>query len=300
VPFEEGMRTCWEIHFEVRNVFLQRDQRFVWQFKPLQTIDATLPTEKFELLVVLDKEHRTQGPDGPDEAGRLLITVPGRPEHTEDLAAFLANELRERLSFPAGRMVLHWGFLQAERLPETSEEEAEIGDRPYWLRLTIKEEPATLSLRARQFPALNCPVQHATILRQFNAAREVGTPVERYLSFFKILERVYAAGGSNLLNAFRKNDALFRLVVDTLSDANPKTPPLTRPTYNDLLRKMVRTRHNCAHLKGKTGYSPGDPRIATEIQPLLGLVEELARRCIEAHIGQNECSPQNSAEPPDH
>lgn len=275
------MKTRWELHFQAWGVHLGRSRRFVCRSKAQHPgIQMQGPSE-YEVLVLLDAKPL----DGADESGRLLVTAQGQPEETEPAVCFVPEEIRERLCFPEGRMKLLGGFLHAERIPETPEEEAAVAENRHFVRLTIEESSLEPRFDIGQFPALKLSTEHGALLRQFNAAKALEAPPERFIAMFKVLEKAYAGRRGDLLGALQGSEALYLLAAEIVGPVGPGAGDLTREAFNRILATLVRIRDNCAHLRGKTGYSPGDPRIRGEVEPYLGLVENLARRCIERHAG---------------
>ncbi len=242
------------------------------------------PPEKLDIPYKLQivPDVRCKRP-GPDVTGKLLITISGQPEETEEFAHFVAERAKAQLCFPDGRMEILGGMIMGKRLPETPKEEEEIGDRPYYVRMHLEEVGHVPVFDPKRISALRGDHDFGSLLEQYYAAKQLKTPIDRFLGFFKVLERAYAGGRSgNLLRALQGSDDFYILVRSVKKPSKSDKDAIDRQEFNTLLRQLIRVRGNCAHLRGKSGYYPGDPRIQTEVEPNVPLLEALAERCIES------------------
>jgi hypothetical protein len=243
--------------------------------------DGTTIVFEVDINVSTDKIRKDA-----DGEGEFVVTISGRPEETEELAHFTVHRLSEQISFPHGHVQVHGGFIEATRIPESAEEEAEVGDKPHLMKLSFTEAPRFMpSFDPAQLTRSTTDPQAFELLKQFNTAKAVRSEVERFVALFKVLEKAYASGSEkNLLLGLKRNSAFIQLVSDVVIRHGPTEEPLDPPELNRFLRKLVRVRDNCAHLRRKTGYAPGDPRIATEVRPLLEIVETLATECVRRFV----------------
>jgi len=276
------MKTRWEFHFKAWDIAFDQEHSFVGSLGPSSDQGSPTLQAGFDFELRLVPGDRRSG-EAPHQTGRILVTIPGRPEDTEEAAYVIASRMKDRICFPHGRMKISGGFICATQLPETAEEEAEVGDRPHLVRLVLQDAVDVPVFEPKRFLNLRVDPHHQPLLEQVNAARQLSNPVEAFLAFFKVLEKAYASDRpGNLFRALRDSDELFMLVRQIVRP--PEREAIDRDDFAGLMTDLVRIRDNCAHLRGTAGYTPADPRVATEVEPHLGLVGELAHRCVQARV----------------
>ena len=238
---------------------------------------------KFGLWVVPDPVNP---PSGSSKTGKMLLTLPGSPEDTEAMAYLIVSRAKDRMCFPNGQIEISWGLQLATRIPETDQEKSEIGENTHWARLSFVEAPTQTSYDPSR---LNGPMptdDAHILLGQFNAAKELKKPVEQYLALFKILERAYAHGPKGkLLQVLSQSDSLYSLVQTLIEPTSEENRLINRKEYSAFLKELIRVRGNCAHLRGRSGYAPGDPKIHTEVAPLVPIVRMLAEMTVKQQLG---------------
>jgi hypothetical protein len=215
----------------------------------------------------------------------LLITLPATPEETEPLADVIVVRVAEWIGFPHARLKVFGGLIVATRIPENADEAREVGDGLCFVKLQMQEVPIHPKFDPKQHTQGTSSGQHILLLQQFNSAKQLESVVEQYLGLFKVLEKAYARGrGGNLLRALQGSEDLWELAQSTLIKYDSGMPAGDRNWFNSLLATLIRICDNCAHLRGRTGYTPGDPRIRSEVEPRLVLVAALAQACVERHL----------------
>lgn len=261
------MKTRWEFRFETWDVVVGRPIRLAGRIQGRDRGAPVASTVPVEVTVLPDLE--TPHP-GADSAGRMEITLSGRPEDTKEHAHIVALQMKEKMCFPHGRMRFRGGVLLAERLPETPEERNEIGDHPHWVELAVEEVPDLPSIDPERLTRVHLDRFVGPLLQQFNEAKGLIGPVERFLAFFKIVEAAFAKGrGRKLLQALKQSDELFEIGQGILQDLGAEKTRLDRIAFGRFLQNLVRVRDNCAHLRGNTGYRSDDPRLYSEVLPLV-------------------------------
>lgn len=274
------MKTQWEFYFEAKGIIFQKEYSFVGRATPkCADVGHAKPVE-FQLRLVPDNELMTPS---IDDAGRILITLPGTPDATESLTQEILFGAKEQIEFPHAQITVLGGLILAKKIAENEQEEKEIGDHPYSGRLEFEEMPRYHpEFDPGRLTGMRAATDYLPVLAQYNLAKLLQSPVDRFLGFFKVLEKAHAPGrGGNLLKALRANDALWNLARKVVFESASKKYLTNRNRFNELLKKLVRVRDNCAHLRGQTGYSPGDPRIRTEVEPYLEMVSALALAAVE-------------------
>jgi len=273
------MKTTWTFHFTAKGVHFPVTRTFRARATP-----SNGPEVVFEVDVIPTKEERR--PD-VDAFGDVAVTLPGRPEETEQLAYQAVDQIAEQVSFPNGSVRIEGGLVTATKIPETEEEKSEIGDKPHLVKVAFQEVPRFMpTFDPAQLTQATRDPQAMDLVKQFNRAKEVHPVVERFLAFFKVLEKAYASGPERkLLASLKRNSAFITLLAEVVVDRSGATEsPLNQQQRDEFLRNLVKVRDNCAHLRKKTGYAPSDRRIQTEVEPLLDIVEVLARECINRHL----------------
>jgi len=107
------------------------------------------------------------------------------------------------------------------------------------------------------------------------------------LGFFKTLELIYCGHirGSDSLPCLRDSAELFHIaqgeLIPTGGDADRK---ITLQGFGSLLVDLVRVRGNCAHLRERSGYAPGDATLRSDVEPLVSIVEALAAEAIRRRL----------------
>jgi hypothetical protein len=271
------MKTQWEFWFESRDLLFPHERVFEGRGSP-----PGEPEIVFEVRLVPDREAK---PPDVDDAGRVLITLPGRPAENEEFAYHLVHRLAQQISFPHGHVKILGGMVTATRIAETADEQIEIGDKPHVVKVRLEEVPRYKpEFDASTITQAQIEAGDAALLLQFNSAKQLSGPVERFLGFFKVLEKAYATKrDANLLVSLRASDELFQL-ARTVLHLKADGAALSREKFDELLKTWVRIRDNCAHLRNKTGYSPGDTRLITEVEPHLGLVRAISQECVARRI----------------
>src|ERR1051325_7364327 len=69
----------------------------------------------------------------------LLIRLPGRPEEYEMLAGQLATDIAQYLAFYYEDLRLWGGLRASKRIPETPQEQEEVGGTPYLIHVNLQE-----------------------------------------------------------------------------------------------------------------------------------------------------------------
>lgn len=61
---------------------------------------------------------------------------------------------------------------------------------------------------------------------------------------------------------------------------------LTKDDFDQLVDKLVKTRHQCAHLRSSKGFgiTHGHPRVYTEVEPLINTLRGLAYEAIQMRL----------------
>jgi hypothetical protein len=167
-------------------------------------------------------------------------------------------------------------------LPDTPEEEGQMAEGPYFAEARLVEVLPTPSFDGASLQKLAT----SPLVEQFNAANRAKNPIDRFLGLFKILEDLYGPTARNvkLAEALRSSAELLRIAQKHLRVAEDGVErPLTQDDFSGLVDRLVRARHECAHLRSSKGFgvTHGDPRVTTEIEPLTGPLRDLMYEAIQ-------------------
>ncbi len=267
------MKTQWEFKVAARGCHFKRTHTYIVSVEgPVELGRMQLPSLMCQMKVT-PLEDET--PDDLDQFLRLMIELPLAPEGCGDFASYLAHCGVERLAFHArADLRLLSGMVMYTRIPETPEEEEEVGDRPYGVTIRLVEEVGTPSFEDLGGKLEAGVALHQGLVAQFNETARDASATRRFLGFFRILENFVhgMSGGGPLKRALKENEALRNYALTLHPTAN----------FDEFVDEIVSARHECAHLKLDRGfgYVPTDPRIEEIVNPRLALLEELAHFCV--------------------
>jgi hypothetical protein len=266
------MKTEWKLDFKAYGITFPKRSRFTGNLLPPYEAD---PRIDFTLEILSDREKTDLKSDA---TGQFVITLPGSAEDSEPFMFIALTQIKAKLEFPDRRIEIDGGGVFYKIITETAAEEEAVGDAIYGYNLRLVEEPVQLPHFDPQQLVQSLPAQELAIMAQFNQASQAN-PIDKFLGFFKILEKVYAdTRGCDVLRTMKANNQLWKLAERTLKVRNEGG--FSRDDFNELLTCIYRTRDQCAHLRGRTGFLPGDSRIVQVVEPHLNLVRALAERTI--------------------
>lgn len=277
------MKVKWQFFFEYEDLKFENAHNFVVPVSKEGAEAFGLPPHEFEAAVTI--EPRQQRPASIKQTGTVHITLPGRGEETEDLACSIAGSLAEHVTFTQGRMTINRGLISNQLLPETPEEEAEVGHGPCSLFLRLRTVPERTPFDG----SLLEKVTNNALLRQFNAANDARSPIDRFIGLFKILEDLY--GGWPIKKALCDSKELWEIARGCLktSKANSMVK-ISVAEFEQLIDEFVNTRHQCAHLRSAVGFgiSYSDIKVQSTVVPLLNPLEALARAAVRKKLDTHE------------
>jgi hypothetical protein len=271
---EKCMKTEFEFRFEARGFHFAKEHKYAITAKgPVEGDDAPAAAPECRARIVPSSD---KPPSGVEQMGSLFITVPYPPEKGRDFARYLSWWMTQQIMFryAEGDFRIHGGILVWKRIPETPEEEAEIGDRPHGAEISMVEDIGTPAFDGALLPELAARNVPPGLLAQFNESKLDANPIRRFLGFFRILEGLFVASGDRapLKDLLRGNETLRAHYVALVPKGD----------FDFFIKAIVAARHRCAHLKldANFGFVPGDPRIEQEIRPHLPVLEALAYECL--------------------
>jgi len=176
-------------------------------------------------------------------------------------------------------MRILYGLVKGEFVPETAAEIEKLGEKKYFARVQLVEV-----LPVPEFDgSILGKLSSSPLIEQYNVADRAQSQIDRFLGLFKILEDCYGPKNSHfkLADALKTSQELFTLASNLrIRDKNTGvvTDLSDKKSYDELMVKLVKMRHECAHLSRSKnfGITHGDFRIKSWLEPLLPALRALA------------------------
>jgi hypothetical protein len=278
------MRARWEFFIECTGIRFERVHKFEAQISEEQAEGFGLPAKEFTALITIEPDEESYNP-AIEQTGLLKITLPGNKEQTKNLAYWMSRQIARQITFSQGEVKVVYGLVMGEHLPDTPEEEEQVAEGPYFAEARLVEVLPTPSFDGSSLQKL---ATHP-LIGQFNAADKAKNPIDRFLGLFKILEDLYGPTAKNVkvADALKSSGELLQIAQKHLHVAEDGAArPLTQDDFSGLVDRLVRARHECAHLRSSKGFgvTHDDPRVATEIEPLTGPLRDLAYEAIQMRL----------------
>jgi hypothetical protein len=266
------MKTEWTFPWKSYDFRFKKEHRFVATVRD-DTADAPGPANSLEAQIKIVPAEGAPHDRSVEQTGDLLITIPLRPKEGEPLAYTAARSVGEQVAFRNGDFRVEYGFVACRRIAETPEEEAEIDDKPYSVRINLQQVIAAPEFDSAAIPSLGHV--DVALLAQYNQTKRDDNPIRQFLGFFRIIETTsYSSPARKPLKQALKENSLLQAHFLSL---------LPQESFDEYVEQIVEIRHKCAHWRGDVGfgYAPSDPAVKEEVLPELRLLQELAYRCID-------------------
>ena len=266
------MKVRWDFYFETSDFKFGRVHKYRGEITDVHAAAFGVSSQG-EFLLTFEPDAECKFPPA-EQSGMLRLLLPGRQEETEKLALWLVHNVAEQISFHHGHLKVHGGLVTGEHLPETPEEEEELGEGRYFANAHLEEVLPTPTFEGGSLRIVTGDPEINQAMRQHNAALRSVNPVDRYLGLFRVLEDLLASESKNrkLAAALKASRTLYDVGYAELTKAvGDSRRQLTRDEFNALVDQLVEVRDHCAHLRTKQGLGipHGDPRVSSEIEPLL-------------------------------
>lgn len=289
------MKSQWDFFFECKNFRFDRVYKYEGKIGSEQATAFGLPSANCVFLITIEPDSESKFP-GADQTGKLKVLIPGNTEQTKDLAYWIAINSSEHISFFHGELKIHGGLVTAELIPETPEEEEQLGENRFFAEARLVEVQPAPEFDGSSFQQITGDPIISGALRQYNAALKAENPIDQFLGLFRILESFYGPQlEKQTLAVALKSSAELRDIAQkhlTFSDG-ATTRQLTEDDYFDLVDKLVQTRHECAHLRAQKGFGihHGDPKVRKEVMPLIKPLSRLAFETIRTRLQKASSAP---------
>ncbi len=282
------MKTKWRFHFETRELIFEKDVKYKGKLKfKGDTTNLNIPMlqdGEFKYLLIdinIIPDAKSINPKA-DQTGSLFLTLPLSYDEAKPLAHELAYSIAHRITFfESGEFNIHGGLVICERIPETPEEEKEIGDKPYAAEMHLEEVIEPPKFDSAIFAKKLYNSADIDLIAQHNTAKYSKHTIDKFLGFFKILESQCLSNQQKktLEDCLKNNERLFMIFYSTFKFESLEH---AKESFIKFIKSIVNARHRCAHLKeNKTfGYVPFDPRIKDEVIPFIYALEILTYKLI--------------------
>jgi hypothetical protein len=275
------MRIRWQFYFEYEDLKFDKIYKYDATVSKERAEAFGLPALEFEARITIEAEEENHG--SIKQRGKMNIFLPGNNEQTENLAYSLALSIADHITFSQARIQIIGSFVSSELLPETPEEEAEVGENRFSWSMRIKEVPDKAPFDSGSLQK----VTNSPLIKQFNEANDAKSPIDRFIGLFKILEDLY--GGQPVKASFKNSMELRLIALRHLRFEESGTGTIrqiSEAEFEKLVDDLVNTRHECAHLRSSTGFgiTYGDSRVQSDVEPLLGPLQTLAYEAIRIKI----------------
>ena len=134
------MKSKWQFPFEAVGVYFEKAHHFNVRAKTetdCVVLEAAFAEHGAEVFI--EPSPNSTGRPGT-QRGYVRISLVGTPEATEAFAYWMASSISEHIAFQhRGQFRINYGFVAAERIPESPEEAASIGDGRHYVTVSSQE-----------------------------------------------------------------------------------------------------------------------------------------------------------------
>ena len=138
------MKTEWQFPFETKDFKFEKEHTFKCKAGGSgESLDSLSLPPKLTFYFKIKPELKNETKKN-NQSGWLYITLPFSLEKGKQIAHELAYLIEQKIAFEFGEFSLHRGMLITKCIPETPEEEKEIGDKRYGVEMhmvEVKEPP---------------------------------------------------------------------------------------------------------------------------------------------------------------
>lgn len=270
------MKCEFEFHFKTKDLRFDREHKYR---AAIRFRRSGSEAEKEISCTVRILPSAREPPPYFDQLGSLYVLLAGTPEECLDIARLVAKTIADQITFRQGDFRVDGSAVLWERIPETSEEKAEVGDKFYGAQMNFVEVVPPPSFEPRLLENSPGGPEERPLIAQFNETKRDKSPVRQFLGYFKIIESIYHVPG--------QKQPMSRVLLDCSALKQLYSELNVTESYDSIVSRLVSTRHQCAHLKSSEnfGYTPIDPAVTSEVLPLVPIVEALAYLSIMRNAG---------------
>ena len=213
------------------------------------------------------------------QSGALFVKVPFNKEHAEEIILELVHLITQKINFNnAGKFEVLAGMYTGERIPETDEEKAYVGDKPCFAHMSLIEDIGDPIFDKKQFfDQTSNASTDLTLIQQHNHASQAKHPIDKFVSYYKIIEDLLFCKKRTTAKELLRNNILLREAYQSAFDELQSDED-----YLNFVESIVDIRHKCSHLKRSNnfGYIINDSRIESEVETQLGIMHYITYQLI--------------------
>lgn len=279
------MKTEWQFFFETKDLFFKKEHKYKCTANGDKICSNIVSGDfSFDLKITPDKECKNPQ---IDQTGQLSITLPLPYDDAKPIVHGLVHNITQKISFDSGgRFNIHGGMILGTHIPETAEEEKELGEHRHFAEMNLIEALEPPEFNSDSLEEISKLPLDMGLISQYNATKVSKNPIEKFLGFFKIIESQFAKQNKkqNLRECLETNVNLLEIFKCTFKF---ETYENAHSSYIEFIKNIVHARHRCAHLRlsKKFGYVPTDHKIAIEVEPYIGALEIFTHEIIMREKG---------------
>ena len=263
------MKTEWTFYFDTKDFSFDKVYDFTGT---LDKNDASKTIIHYKGRIVPEENNSKNRMS--TQSGKLFINLPMSYDDAKPIAYYLAQHISQKISFEFGEFNLRGGLIFCQNIPETPEEQKEVGDAPHCVDFSLIEARSPITFDPSCFDRISKLPLDNDLLSQHIAARQSPNPIDKFLGFFKILESQFSPDSkkTTLRESLSQSDILFDIFSMVFVTQKGKQ---SHELFCNFVDSIVHARHRCAHLKKKSkfGYSPIDPSIRTKVEQYIKPLE---------------------------
>lgn len=282
------MKSKWIFRFECKKFRFDGIQKFGGYLDRDAVVSSDLVPENPDFLLSIEPDAETKNP-WVAQTGKLSIVLSGDMEETKDMAYWLADHASEYISFFNGELKTLYGYIAGEYLPDTPEEEEQLGERRHFAIVRLVQDAPPNTFDGASFQRMTIDSTVSPKLQQFNIALGANNPIDQFLGLFRIIEDFYDASSTDrkLANRLKASSELIGIACKYLTiTENGISRPLKKSDSYRLIDELVSIRHQCAHLRTSVGFgiAHGDPKVREKVSPLIAPLRRLAFEAIRIRL----------------
>lgn len=273
------MQTEFEFHFSAFDFTFEKEHKFTCRIgdknKPFDMKDGLAGLEFWFRIVPGNRKNETNA----TQVGSLFLKIPLPTESAKEIVFELLYLVNQQINFNnPGIFNVTTTYYMGERIPQTEEEEKEINGKPHFAEVSMVEYIGEPTFDSSQFAGqVSQSPMDFTLVQQHNHASQTKHPIDRYVSYYKIIEDVFSTKKEVSAKSLLTNNFLLKEIYNSAFDS-----PRSDEEYLSFISTIVDVRHKCSHLKRGSdfGYRINDERIEVEVEQLLDLVHYITYQLI--------------------
>lgn len=206
------------------------------------------------------------------------------PLEIEEALIFIENFIKYthcdfKISRGRGEMTL---------VPENDVEKAKVGDGLHSFRMWVQEQPRGVFMKKEVVQNMGKFYPARRLMSQFNVAEDSKSEINKYLSFFKIIEDSFYSGRGKLKTVLKSQNKLTEILKNIVITKKDPASSGEEKKYklSDIpktIDEMASLRDECAHLRSKNnfGFSETDLKALAKLSQYVELTKYVAMTIID-------------------